>query len=882
MGGAELVTPPPRFGALLREHRLAAGLSQEALAERARLSRRGLQDLERGVRQTPRRATVALLAAALGLSSADRVTLADAARPPLTSVASSPGVEPRGALPVPMTTLLGRGREVEELAALLRREDLRLLTLTGPGGVGKTSLAVHVARILAEHFMDGVSFVDLSPLRDGQLVLATVAQSLGLTEQGGYPVQEALVAYLHAKHLLLLLDNAEQVLEAVVAVAALRASCPGLHLLVTSRVALRVRGEQVYPVPPLALPAVGQTLSPAVLGEVAALTLFVQRARAIKPEFALTDANAGVVAAICRRLDGLPLAIELAVARLVVLPPAALLARLEHVLPVLTSGPRDLPERQWTLRAAIAWSYELLAPAEQILFRRLAVFVGGCTLAAVEAVCERAGSPVPDVLGGLAALVEANLLLGEEDVDGAPCFRLLETIREYALERLEASDEAEAICRRHAAYYLGLAEEAAPQLIGPRQRIYLDRLERELDNVRAALAWARTAGDVELGLRLAVTLALFWEERGHLREGRAWLDAFRQGLAVQHESPPQTTLRARALAMTASLAVTQGDYKDAVPLAEQSLALWNTLGHTGNSPQALDALAVVAGHNGDLARQEALWRQSLALHQAQGDTWASAAVSSRLGTLRRSLDDLEGATVLLRESQALFESLGDSRGIAYTLLHLGGVAMARRDYPRAQALFDESLALYREVGDSADVAYVLSAQAGLAAERGEFARARALCAETLARFRQLGDVRGLTVGLGVLGRVAALQGDDESAVTAYTECVTLSHAAARADLVLSLEGLAQAVARQAAQGAVGSQMERAARLFGAAAALRATLGEAGSRGWSLALAPRSRVDYEAQVAAARAALGEETFTAAWAVGATRTPEQARAEALWQA
>ncbi len=310
---------------------------------------------------------------------------------------------------------------------------------------------------------------------------------------------------------------------------------------------------------------------------------------------------------------------------------------------------------------------------------------------------------------------------------------------------------------------------------------------------------------------------------------------------------------------------------------------WDTLlGHTGNSPQALDALAVVAGHNGDLARQEALWRQSLALHQAQGDTWASAAVSSRLGTLRRSLDDLEGATVLLRESQALFESLGDSRGIAYTLLHLSGVTMARRDYPRAQALFDESLALYREVGDSADVAYVLSAQAGLAAERGEFARARALCAETLARFRQLGDVRGLTVGLGVLGRVAALQGDDESAVTAYTECVTLSHAAARADLVLSLEGLAQAVARQAAQRAVGSQMERAARLFGAAAALRATLGEAGSRGWSLALGPRSRVDYEAQVAAARAALGEETFTAAWAMGATRTPEQARAEALWQA
>jgi non-specific serine/threonine protein kinase len=705
----------------------------------------------------------------------------------------------------------------------------------------------------------------------------------------------------------MLLDNAEHLLEAAAAeVAALHAACAGLRLLVTSRVALHLRGEQVYPVPPLALPAPGGGLAVAALGQVPAVDLFVQRAQAVRPDFALSAANAEAVAAVCRQLDGLPLAIELAAARVGVLPPAALLARLDQALAMLTGGARDLPARHRTLRDTIAWSYALLAPGEQALFRRLAVFAGGGALEAIEALCaagpesahSELGGPARDAqrwvaegarpagalapLEGLTALVEAHLVSMDEDPDGTPRFRQLVTIRAYAGECLEASGEAEMIRGRHAGYYLALAEAASSQLRGAQQGLWLDRLDGELDNLRAALSWARTASAGELGLQLAVALAEFWEERGHAREGREWLESLLRRPAARDGQGPPAPLRARALASIAWLAFGPGDYEGAAPLAEQSLALWRALGQIGNSPVALNTLAYVAGHQGDVARQEALFRQSLALCQAQGDTHGRANVLSWLGTLRRSLDDLDGALALLEEGLALFRELDDAKGIAYALLHLGGVATARRDDARAQALFEESLALYEQLGDSANIAFALSALAGSAATRGDFDRARVLCNKCLLRFRQVGDARGLEVGLHVLGDVAALQGDLQSAAAAFAECLSLSHAAARADLVLSLEGLAQVVARQAAQQASGRQMAYAVRLFSAAAALRNTLGKAAARGWSPVLVPASRAEYERQVAAARAALGAEAFAAAWAVGATLTPEQLGAEALQEA
>jgi predicted ATPase/DNA-binding XRE family transcriptional regulator len=409
----------PRFGELLKTLRIAARLTQEALAERAGLSVRGLQDLERGQSLRPRRDTVELLAIALTLSTADRAALLALAAPqpqrPLEAPQSGGPLDPGpGVLPAPLTALLGRAREVEEVSALLLREEVRLLTLTGPGGVGKTRLALQVVGSLSEHMAGGVTFVDLTPLRDARLVPHAIAQALGLAERGGQRLLEALVAYLQARPMLLLLDNAEHILEAVAEVAALRAACPALRLLVTSRVALRVQGEQVYPVPPLALPTTGEVTSPEGLEQVAAAALFVQRARAVRPDFALTEVNAAAVAAICARLDGLPLAIELAAVRVESLTAGGIAARLDDSFRLLTGGARDALPRHRTLRAALDWSYDLLSPPEQQLLERLVVFAGGWTLPAAEVICT--GGAVEDqaMLDLLSELVHKSLVQIQE------------------------------------------------------------------------------------------------------------------------------------------------------------------------------------------------------------------------------------------------------------------------------------------------------------------------------------------------------------------------------------------------------------------------------------------------------------------------------------
>jgi predicted ATPase len=632
-------------------------------------------------------------------------------------------------------------------------------------------------------------------------------------------------------------------------------------------------------VPPLALPAPGEPLDPEALGRIPAVALFVQRARSRRPDFALTAANAAAAAALCVRLDGLPLAIELAAAWVGALSPAALLARLDQALAVLTGGPRDLPERQRTLRDTIAWSHALLTAEAQALFRRLAVFAGGGTIEAIGAICTEGPRGVDDdalgrdlaasdPLEGLRSLVEAHLLAMEEDPDHVPRFRQLVMIRAYALDCLEASGEAEAIRRRHAAYFLTFVEGARPGLSGPEQRSWLARLARELDNLRAALAWAHTTGDVELGLRLADALARFWEERGHAREGREWLESLLQLSPGPSTQEQLVAPRAQALATASWMAFHQGDWQGAAPLAEQSLALWRSLGQIGNSPVALNALAHEARHEGDHTREEELFQESLARCQAQGDTKGRALALSQLGTLRRTAKDIDGAAALLEECLALYREVGDTSGIAYALLHLGCVAAARQEHTRAQALLEESLALYGEVDNRSQMSWVLSELAGIAADRGEVERARELCDDCVSRFRQLDDARGLVAGLVVLGRVAALQGDDRCAADACVECLTLSHAAVREDLALSLEGLAQVLARRARRHAeADGQMEDAAWLFSAADSL------------GLPLEPTVRQEHERRVAAVRAALGEEAFAAAWARGQALRPEQAVAEAL---
>src|SRR5919202_1421218 len=485
------------LGLLLRAQRERRGLTQEVLAERAGagLSVRTISNIERG-HTRPYRHTLEVLAGALGLGAAERAALLAAWRArPAPPSAAAPGV------PAALTPLLGREREEAAVAHLLRRREVRLLTLTGPGGVGKTRLAYQVAADIHAAFADGVVTVDLAPIRDPQLVMPAVARALGLREAGRLSLREQLAAHLRAKRLLLVLDNMEQVAAAGPALAEVLAACPGLTALVTSRAALRGRGEHVVAGPPLDVPDPTRVRDLQALAQVPAVALFVQRAQEVRPDFALTSTNAAAVAAICARLDGLPLALELAAARLTLFLPQALLARLEGApsnapmtrdptLQVLVSGARDLPERQRTLRDTLAWSYDLLAPQEQTLVRRLVVFAGGCTPEAAEAVCLLDGEAPLAVLAGLIALVDHSLLRQDvvADADEARLV-MLETVREYGWERLAASGEAAAVQRAHAAYYLGLAEEAAPELEGPEQAAWMARLEREHANLRAALQW---------------------------------------------------------------------------------------------------------------------------------------------------------------------------------------------------------------------------------------------------------------------------------------------------------------------------------------------------------------------------------------------------------
>ena len=515
------------FGELLRRHRGAAGMTQEALAERSGLSAREIRRLERGggpgKGHKPRPSTVAYLAAALDLRGPERHLFEEAAFGPPERTAAA---VPRPVDPVePLTPLLGREGLVGEAMGLLGREGVRLLTLVGPGGVGKTRVGLRVYRELGPRYADGAVVVGLATVDDPTLVAPAVARAVGLHDTGGRPTAERLPDHLRGSEMLLLLDNFEQVREAATFLVGLLSACPGLKALVTSRAALRVRGEQELAVPPLGTPPTGS--GAAEISRSPAVALFAERARAVDSAFRITDENAPAVAGICRHLDGLPLALELASSRVPLLLPAALLARLEVFpdLALLTGGGRDMPERQRTMRRTVEWSHDLLSENEKVLFRRLAVFSGGCTPEAAEAVCSAGGRGGGiGVLDALSALVDASLLWRR--VDGEVRVGMLGTIGEYAREGLAESGEWAAVHGNHAAFYLGLAEEAKPHLRGPDHAPWLDRLEREHDNLRAALRWARETNDAGTGLRLAGALGMFWWTRGHLVEGRRWLEDF--------------------------------------------------------------------------------------------------------------------------------------------------------------------------------------------------------------------------------------------------------------------------------------------------------------------------------------------------------------------
>jgi predicted ATPase len=727
-------------------------------------------------------------------------------------------------LPTARTGFVGREKEAAGAKELLMRPDVRLVTVTGPGGIGKTRLAVEVAARLVDLFPGGIHFVPLSPLMDPGLIAALIVQTLGIREAGGQSPLELLKKNLQEMSrapMLLLLDNFEHLMQAAPVVAELLTASPTMKILVTSRAALHLYGEHEFPVPPLALPESRSTPSVEILSGYSAVALFVQRAVAAKPDFELNSENASAVSEICARLDGLPLAIELAAARVKVLSPSSMLTRLASRLQLLTGGARDLPQRQQTLRAAMDWSYDLLNAAEQKLFRRLSAFLGGCDLEGVEAVCDTRADLDLDLLDGMASIVDKSLVQRVDQANGESRFVMLETIREYALEKLTTSGEGPSTKRAHAAYCLVLAEEDATDQGGASGAAWLQRCSLEYDNLRAALEWLTETGNAEWGLRLGAALFRFWEIREYFAEGR---DRLGRLLKLPGAAPP-TKVRTRALFAAGVLAGEQGDFASADILLGESHHVARQLGDKTGVAVSLNAQAVFARDRGALENAHALFEESLQLWRDLGDPKAIARALSNLANILKLQGNYDGARSLCTECLAIFRGIGDRTGVAWSLNYQGDVTRDQGDFASARTLYERALAIFWELGDRWGIAGTLADLGNLACEQRDYPTAHSLYRESIKTFQELGHKRGIARLLECFASSAAAQG----------------------------------------------QATRSLRLAGAAAVLRQNIGAP--------LTPAEQVKLEASLDPARRGMSNTSGATAWLQGWALTMDEVIDEAL---
>jgi predicted ATPase/DNA-binding winged helix-turn-helix (wHTH) protein len=755
---------------LIRELWSDAFVTEDSLVQCMVELRRALEDrAQKIVKTVPRRGYVFTLAVTTEENTAGglpaRAKEPDEAAPAIQSdddrlVAQR--VPGRYYLPLPRTPLIGRERELRTVSTLLLSPATGLVTLTGTGGCGKTRLGLQVASELLPQFEARVYFVALASITDPAMVPMAIAESLGIHQTGGRPVVDLLKNYLREagpSPVLLLLDNFEHILAASSLVAELLESSAALKILVTSRSALRVYGEHEFPLLPLPLPDSRQMQSLEALLNNPSVALFSQRAAAVKPDFTITAENAPAVAAICSRVDGLPLAIELAAARVKMLPPSAMLTRLESRLQLLAAGPRDVPERQQTLRKTIDWSYDLLNGSEQKLLRRLGAFLGGCTLEAAEAVCNTRHDLGAEIFNVMSSLVDKSLVQQSDQGDGEPRFGMLETIREYCLERLGDSGEEQATRRAHAAYCLVLAEEGNPDLIETDRAAWLARCDIEHDNFRAALDWLFQTSDVEWSFRLCIALFRFWEMREHLSEGRRWLESV---LRVGESGSAQE--RAKVLVYLSTFATVQRDFSAATDFVERSLSIYQSLGDQWGVAVSMNARAIIACDRQDHSAAQSYFDETLARWRALGDRVAVARCLHNLANFVSGRGDYAGARTALEEAGRIFKELGDHSGAAWSLNQLGDIAREEGEVDAARELYQRALSAFREADDRWGIARSLTDLAQIACDERDPVTAHTAYREALALFVNLGHKRGIARALEGFACSALGQGDPARAL----------------------------------------------------------------------------------------------------------------------